>query len=87
MSDLGHALCDLADDAGAPIDPDEDPANDLAMIDDEILAAAAVLEKAVAKYRAERERIKAEIAAETEMPAFDPNAEHRLGSFELLGRR
>ena len=87
MTDLSDVLAELADEAGAPIPPDDDPANDLAALDDELLVATDALEKAIARYKFHRERIKAEIAAEAALPVFDPNAEHRLGSFELLGRR
>lgn len=87
LSSLGETLSELADAAGAPVDPDDDPANDLAMLDDELLVATDALEKAIARYKFQRECIKAEIAAEGALPVFDANAEHRQGAFELLGRR
>ena len=85
LADVESEAFDLANECGAPINCDDDPASDLIRNDDVLLAAAAVFLKAVRTYRAEHATLKASIDDEAALPV-PTDAEHRLGIFELLGR-
>lgn len=77
LADVEAEAFDIPNECGAPLDFNDDPANDLVRLDGEFMNAAVAFLSAAAKYRAEHDRLKAAIAADCAENYADPLDFHR----------